>query len=557
MTPEELYSNIRSVGNSALYIRLKSPEELWSPNKHNNLLERNDAAGKDTSSTSDQTRLSSRVKSDRRPGKPQISKPQDPIDLKIRVLDDSHIHVLTSKAFKKYPVQELQCPPGLQEEDFLNLLKSTFPQLAEDKPIEICTIDKTKRLHPLKVNTLTPEEIYGTFKFNKPSTIFVRLKAQEEAKLSVEDFLQRTVDPAKYFPSTSDHTGLHNGISVQQKDNSQRINTEAEGTDHESGSLWSLQSLIPSESENDGEETSDRDDNWKQGTGNVGKQQPAKRSNVKTMRSKQTQSKGTENGEATLSCKVCKILRGSMKMLVKHAWSHVDDPEGRCGVCGERSKELKSHLQTYLKTHSCDICGKSFISNNGLKGHIARHKKKRLHNCEICHKVFANAFALRGHKWVHSVDKSHRCGICQKACVSRISLKHHMATHSDKSLTDITCRKSFGNLETLSRHMVSHSNYTDIRGKPYTCNICSWRFHTNKKLQIHLRSHSRERPYACTKCDKQFIAKAHLVIHMRLHTGQKPYKCPVCDKAFSQSHCVKRHMKTHKVEENSSTDGSD
>ncbi|KAK2899479.1 hypothetical protein Q8A73_012608 [Channa argus] len=567
LTPEELYRTIRSIGNSALYIRLKPPEELWTLKKHNHILQRNEAASKDSRSTFEPTRLNSRAESD----KPQITELQNPIDLKIRVLEDSQIDVVTSRVFKKYPVQELQCPRGLQEADFLDLLKSTFPQLAADKPFEICTTDRTKRLHPLKVNTLTPEEIHGTFKFSRPSTIFIQLKAQEGVKLNVEHFLRRTVDAAKYYPSTSDQTTLHNSVNVQQKDNSQQINIEsgeAEDTDHESASLWSLQSLIPSESEKDGDEASDRDDNWKPETRNanlrnnesqnVRKRQRAERSNIKVIRSKQ--SKVTENGEAALrlSCKVCNILRGSMKMLVKHAWSHVDDPEGRCGVCGQRSEELKSHLQSYLKTHSCDICGKSFLSYNGLKGHIAQHKGKRPYNCKICHKAFANNSGLNNHKWVHAVDKPHKCGICQKACVSKIRLKLHMATHSNKkSFSCITCRKSFSNLETLSKHMVSHSSYPEIRVKSYICKICSMRFYTNEKLQRHLRNHSRERPHACTKCDKQFLAKAHLLIHMRVHTGQKPFKCPVCDKAFSQSHCVKRHMKTHKVEENSSLDGSD
>jgi len=61
---------------------------------------------------------------------------------------------------KKCPSLTLRCPPGLQEADFLDLLRSAVPQLAgDDKPFDILTSDKRRRLKPLKLKTVTPEEI--------------------------------------------------------------------------------------------------------------------------------------------------------------------------------------------------------------------------------------------------------------------------------------------------------------------------------------------------------------------------------------------------------------
>lgn len=80
--------------------------------------------------------------------------------------------------FKKFPVQELQCPRGLQEPDFLSLLRSTFPQLAADKPFDVFTSDRSRRLHPLRVKTLTPEEICRTIRSMGAgnSALYIRLK---------------------------------------------------------------------------------------------------------------------------------------------------------------------------------------------------------------------------------------------------------------------------------------------------------------------------------------------------------------------------------------------
>lgn len=79
---------------------------------------------------------------------------------------------------KRCPVQELLCPPGLQEADFLKLLRSIFPQLAADKPFDVFTTYKTGRLQPLKVETLTPEEICRTMRSTRAgkTALYIRLK---------------------------------------------------------------------------------------------------------------------------------------------------------------------------------------------------------------------------------------------------------------------------------------------------------------------------------------------------------------------------------------------
>lgn len=74
----------------------------------------------------------------------------------------------------KFPIQVLSCPRGLQEPGFLDLLRSTFSQLTEH--FEVFTADETRTLAPLKLQTLTPEEIRKSIRSTRRSTLYVRAK---------------------------------------------------------------------------------------------------------------------------------------------------------------------------------------------------------------------------------------------------------------------------------------------------------------------------------------------------------------------------------------------
>lgn len=64
----------------------------------------------------------------------------------------------------------------MQESDFLNILRSTFPQLANDEPFDVFITDHSRKLLPLNVKTLTPEEIHTTIMSTGNSALYIRLK---------------------------------------------------------------------------------------------------------------------------------------------------------------------------------------------------------------------------------------------------------------------------------------------------------------------------------------------------------------------------------------------
>lgn len=89
-----------------------------------------------------------------------------------------HLTSFSLSVFQKCRVQELQCPRGLQEAEFLDLLGSTFPQLASRTPFDVFTSDRSRRLQPLNVTTRTAEEIIRSIRQAGAgnSALYIRLK---------------------------------------------------------------------------------------------------------------------------------------------------------------------------------------------------------------------------------------------------------------------------------------------------------------------------------------------------------------------------------------------
>lgn len=75
---------------------------------------------------------------------------------------------------RNYSEQKLKCPRHLPEKDFLELLRSMFPQLRADKPLELLKYNRKKNLRPLKLKSLTPLEIIKNVSIH--SALYIRLR---------------------------------------------------------------------------------------------------------------------------------------------------------------------------------------------------------------------------------------------------------------------------------------------------------------------------------------------------------------------------------------------
>ncbi|KAM7376893.1 hypothetical protein PAMA_013592 [Pampus argenteus] len=517
--------------------------------------------------------LCCRRPSDRKkPGRLQISETQNHVGLRIRILDDSQADVLSNNVLKKCPMLKLQCPLGLQEADFLQLLRSSFPQLAgEDKPFDVFTCDKRRRLQRLKLKTLTAEEIQRNISCSGwKSTLYIRLKAGKEnnsceeslctsAMLSCDDDQTSPVHEVEGSSSTSQE-GVNMETDEADAEN-HRISEQPEG-------LAAAQRTVNVDDDGEREEEAMdsvgdyKPDGEEPDSDLLEKKQKNRRSGVKKT--------GTENSDAVLSCKVCRVLHKSLVTLVKHVWSHVDDPRSVCGVCGETTETLKDHLQSRHKTDDCHVCGESFLDALSLNEHVAAHSGERPYRCDVCREAFALKVSLEIHQRQHETGKLHKCYTCHKVFDLKEQLKAHRSSHSNKKahLCGV-CGKSLSDYRSLSRHKMTHSGerphtcqvcgrrfkllgtlrqhekiHTE-RERSYLCDVCCKMFLTSKQLQIHMRTHTNEKPYHCGECGRGFTTKGPLTIHMRIHTGEAPYICPDCGWSFKRKINLDNHVTVH------------
>ncbi|XP_007544789.2 uncharacterized protein LOC103132972 isoform X1 [Poecilia formosa] len=171
-TPEQISS---AAGNSALYIRLKS------------------VGGNIKSRLKDLLADAPRKKKE---NKPQLNETDTHINLRIHVLEDSGIDVVTSEVLRKYRLNKLECRRGMQESDFLDLLRSTFPQLAL---FEAFRCDRSGKLLPLHLTSFTPELIC---KAAGTSALYLRLQHPEEPSDGTEEPQQNNQDEERSHPAT-------------------------------------------------------------------------------------------------------------------------------------------------------------------------------------------------------------------------------------------------------------------------------------------------------------------------------------------------------------------
>lgn len=242
---------------------------------------------------------------------------------------------------------------------------------------------------------------------------------------------------------------------------------------------------------------------------------------------------------------------------------------------------MKTHTKKNLKT--CDICNKSFITNQALNNHLLLHKEERNFVCDIdgCKKSFKTPGNLSEHRMTHSKDaKKFACPHCDKRFYQKSKLKRHSAKHSDvmsyecqvesckekfktswslyqhklkfhkegQEFKCSECDKSFISRDKLKRHAAVHSKVNS-----FECNICNERFHTTSNLYYHKSKHKENEALEkvrlkCDQCDKTFAKKDGLKKHKAAHIETKSFTCDICSKIFKSKGNLTEHRLTHSEE---------
>ncbi|XP_055359945.1 zinc finger protein 436-like isoform X2 [Betta splendens] len=524
----------------------------------------------------DLSQTSTRVQFEKRkPGRPRISSRN--VDLKVCFLEDSNAQRLSKNVYKKSPVLKVTCPRDLREAGFLCLLRRTFPQLAgDDRQFDILTSSKTRRLQCLRLKTVTPKEIQNQISCTgaEESTLFIRLKAQKtDESDEVEGPPLQTLNiRTKSRLSTLTCADIRPHTSLAQKIDSSRAVIQ-------SCSSTSPPPLMETD-EADDEDAGSKSTVELHASVEEGERQQVHESQSKTIKLKSRQyfvkdtKIETENSnELFFSCKVCGELHKLEGTFVQHAWSHVNDFQGACGVCGslfQSVEALKDHLQSRHRTEDCPKCGESFLNALSLNEHVAAHSGEKPYECQVCKSTFALKSSLEIHQNLHEESRTHECETCHRVFELKEQLDAHLRTHAAKRPHVCgVCGKSLSDYRSLSRHKFTHTGerphscqicgrrfkligalrqhektHVD-RERSYLCDVCCKMFLTSKQLQIHMRTHTNEKPYHCSQCGKGFTTRGPLTVHMRVHTGETPYRCPDCGCSFKRKSNLDDHRTVH------------
>ncbi|XP_055702187.1 gastrula zinc finger protein XlCGF26.1-like [Phlebotomus papatasi] len=182
-----------------------------------------------------------------------------------------------------------------------------------------------------------------------------------------------------------------------------------------------------------------------------------------------------------------------------------------CNICKEEFTDLdilKDHVKIHVvaQTYQCDICGKVYLSYNGLKNH------KRSKKCvELDESKIMNVEDL-GTKVSY-----HECTYCGKNIKKKAAYKRHIKSYhtNDKKFLCAHCPKRYVDKPGLARHVVLHKKY-----KPFKCSICKEGFNTKAALERHSPIH-RVLTFNCSICSNTFMEKILLDTHMLSHETNK------------------------------------
>ncbi len=174
--------------------------------------------------------------------------------------------------------------------------------------------------------------------------------------------------------------------------------------------------------------------------------------------------------------------------------------------------------------------------------------KSPVHKCELCYKIFANDARLKKHMAVHEGDsnKPLSCDDCGKRFLTNSALAGHVKIHAHPdTLYDCPmCGQEFEQVSSLKEHVYDHKE-----NGVFTCQHCEKTFTEYPQIRKHIRAFHAEKRFPCTICDKSFTGKDKLKVHMVRHSEQKDFSCTECGKQFKRKDKLREHVKRmHKTQ---------
>ncbi|KAK7790884.1 hypothetical protein R5R35_010748 [Gryllus longicercus] len=182
---------------------------------------------------------------------------------------------------------------------------------------------------------------------------------------------------------------------------------------------------------------------------------------------------------------------------------------------------------------------------------MLQHSKEKCNNwsCTVCGQVFSNPGLLLSHSSAH--ETAIACQICDKSFLSQNALQIHLKTHFGEAKKVFKCNICSLECPSLSRLQAHRRCHTGER--PYTCGQCHRKFKRRQAVKKHIQvvhNSASLQYHKCSHCPKMFNSSGNLVRHyLRVHCQVRRFICGVCGSRFSQNQDLRRHFKvSHEIE---------
>ncbi|GFR97980.1 zinc finger protein 850 [Elysia marginata] len=231
------------------------------------------------------------------------------------------------------------------------------------------------------------------------------------------------------------------------------------------------------------------------------------------------------------------------------------------------------------KSCVCDVdgCNETFSNLITLSKHTKLHFDQK-YQCPWpdCKKLFVSLFVVKRHIYCHIVGKSRRAASSfgkdtssDASCIGNEKLEENGNKQKTWPFPCTQCFMVFRFKSNLTSHMVFHNEKSEYvcptcgkkgkhnhakalpasnkPGKIHTCNQCAAKYATISGLKFHLLQKHKigKWPFKCSYCDKGFVSNREMQRHMPTHTKEKPFVCDVCGASFASHTGHRAHMRKH------------
>lgn len=202
-------------------------------------------------------------------------------------------------------------------------------------------------------------------------------------------------------------------------------------------------------------------------------------------------------------------------------------------------KRHEAHCIAKENNWICDLCAKTFKTEQGLISHKLEHDSNYKFECNCCSVTYKSLSELRRHckmlKHTYPVvegptlENDERCKICFKE-VKKSNLALHLRKHDE---------------EDNKMHKCDHCDYSTLRKNNLERHLEQKHYSFNINLDAIQEHFKTNDSLSCQKCGQSFTTPLEAKTHFLLKNcgNSDGLRCTTCDIKFKMKQNLKAHMK--------------